>query len=69
MIDFGRFTVYQSLKEMIDEKENLNVIDFNELVDSTTRNICDSQLLDTIHEVVTENTNESETKDWREALK
>jgi hypothetical protein len=39
MIEFGRFTVYQSLKEMIDEGENINNVNFEELTESTKRNI------------------------------
>ena len=69
MIDFGRFTVYQSLKEMIDEGDNLNNIKFDSLVEDTTRNIVDSDLINTINEVISEFEDDSQTKDWREDLK
>ncbi len=69
MIEFGRFTVYQSLKEMIQEGDNITCVNFDEMVENTTRNICDSELLHTINEVIIENTDDSETKDWREELK
>lgn len=69
MIEFGRFTVYQSLKEMILEGDNITCVNFDEMVENTTRNICDSELLHTINEVIIENTDDSETKDWREELK
>ena len=39
MIEFGRFMVYQSLKEMKDECENINSINFEELAETSKRNI------------------------------
>ena len=39
MIEFGRFMVYQSLKEMKDEGENINSINFEELAETSKRNI------------------------------
>ena len=39
MIEFGRFTVYQSLKEMIDEGDDINNVKFEALVENTKRNI------------------------------
>jgi hypothetical protein len=69
MIDFGRFTVYQSLKEMIEEGENINIIKFNSLAEDTTRNISDSELIGIIKEVIFESADDSQTKDWREDLK
>jgi hypothetical protein len=65
MIEFGRFTVYQSLKEMIEEGNNLNIIKFNELTQDTIRNITNKVLLDIIEEVLSE---DSDLKDWREGL-
>ena len=67
MIDFGKFTVYQSLKEMVDEKENLNNIAFDELVDATIRNIDDAILLETIEDI--QSGKYDALKDWKEEFK
>ena len=67
MIDFGKFTVYQSLKEMVDEKENLNNIAFDELVDATIRNIDDAILLETIEDI--QSGKYDTLKDWKEEFK
>ena len=69
MIEFGRFTVYQSLKEMKDEGENINIIKFDSLAEDTTRNILDSELIDTINSVIFESIDDSETQDWRHELR
>ena len=48
MIEFGRFMVYQSLKEMKDEGENINSINFEELAETSKRNI----EIDTLREII-----------------
>ena len=66
MIEFGKFTVYQSLKEMIDQKENLNNIAFDELAEATIRDIDDGVLLETIEAI---QSGKCDTlQDWREGL-
>jgi len=66
MIEFGRFTVYQSLKEMVEEHENLNVIDYNELANTALRNIQNEEILVIIDKILEE---DEEITDWREDLR
>ncbi len=62
MIEFGRFTVYQSLKEMIDEGENINNVNFEELTESTKRNIEIKGLLEIIDEVIKDSNKDMQSK-------
>jgi len=66
MIEFGRFTVYQSLKEMVEEHENLNAIDYNELANTALRNIQNEEILAIIDKILEE---DEEITDWREDLR
>ena len=67
LIDFGKFTVYQSLKEMADDEENLNNIEFDELVEATIRDIEDSMLQDIIKAIMSGKYDK--LKDWRKGLR
>jgi hypothetical protein len=49
MIDFGKFTVFQSLKEMIQEGDDISTFDFNLLAEKMKRNIINPDLLDSIN--------------------
>jgi len=54
MIEFGRFTVYRTLKEMTDDGDDLNKIKFEELAESTLRNIESKHLTDIIGKIIKE---------------
>jgi hypothetical protein len=62
MIEFGRFTVYQSLKEMIDEGENINSVNFEELTEQTKRNIENKCLREIIDEVIRDASKDMQSK-------
>jgi hypothetical protein len=62
MIEFGRFTVYQSLKEMLDDGENVNNVNFSELVEYTKRNIEIKGLLDIVNEIIRESSKDVSAK-------
>lgn len=66
-IDFGRFTVYQSLKEMKIDGDDLNYVDYDKLSEDTMRNISNQELLDIIEKVLGERIKGADmVKDWRE---
>ena len=69
MINFGRFTVYQSLMEMVTEKDDINKINFDGMIAETMRNINDIVLLKLIDDVIKEGIGDVNTKDWREEMK
>jgi hypothetical protein len=62
MIEFGRFTVYQSLKEMGDEGENINCVNFEELAETTKRNIEIGTLRDIIDEIIKDSNKDMQSK-------
>ena len=62
MIEFGRFPVYQSLKEMIDEGENINSVNFEELTEQTKRNIENKCLREIIDEVIRDASKDIQSK-------
>jgi len=67
LIEFGRFTIYQSLKEMITEGDDIRKINFDELISRTLANITDTDLLSVIDQVVNED-DDIAYKDWRDGL-
>ncbi len=69
LVNFGRFTVYQSLKEMITDGDDLNKIDFDSLVAEMLRDITDQELLRVIDDVVDDKSMDIAHKDWREELR
>jgi hypothetical protein len=62
MIEFGRFMVYQSLKEMKDECENLNSINFEELAETSKRNIEIGTLREIIDDIQRDTSKDIQTK-------
>ncbi|MBT4326969.1 MAG: hypothetical protein HOD60_08700 [Candidatus Nitrosopelagicus sp.] len=62
MIEFGRFTVYQSLKEMMDEGENINNVSFEELAEHTKRNIEIKSLREIIDEIIRDSSKDIQSK-------
>lgn len=53
-ISFGKIIILRSLKEMIDEGDNLNIIDFNYLIEKEMRNITDMDVYSSIQEASSE---------------
>ena len=68
LIEFGRFTIYQSLKEMISEGDDINNIDYDEMIKETLANINDTELLSVIDKVL-DMPDDIAVKDWRDGLK
>ena len=62
MIEFGRFTVYQSLKEMIDQGDDINKVNFEELAENTKRNIENKGILDIIDEIIRDSSKDIQSK-------
>jgi transcription elongation GreA/GreB family factor len=67
LIEFGRFTIYQSLKEMISEGDDINNIDYDEMIKETLANINDTELLSVIDKVL-DMPDDIAVKDWRDGL-
>jgi hypothetical protein len=67
LIEFGRFTIYQSLKEMISEGDDINKIDYDEMIKETLANINDTELLSVIDKVL-DMPDDIAVKDWRDGL-
>ena len=62
MIEFGRFTVYQSLKEMIGEGESLNNVNFEEFAEQTKRNIENKGLREIIDDILRDASKDIQSK-------
>jgi hypothetical protein len=62
MIEFGKFIVYQSLKEMIGEGESLNNVNFEEFAEQTKRNIENKGLREIIDEILSDASKDMQSK-------
>jgi hypothetical protein len=62
MIEFGKFIVYQSLKEMVGEGESLNNVNFEEFAEQTKRNIENKGLREIIDEILRDASKDMQSK-------
>jgi Zn-dependent M16 (insulinase) family peptidase len=63
-IEFGKIIIFTSMAEMQHDKDDLNTIQFDYLIDKALRDIVDKDLFEDIIKSV--DLREDEPKDWRE---
>lgn len=72
LIELGKLTIMRSLKEMKIEGDDLNVIDYDSLIDKCMRNIVDKSLLEAIQQANDERDKgdfHGSEFEWRDELK
>lgn len=73
LIELGKLTIMKSLKDMQGEGDDLNLINYDMLIEKVVRNIEDKNLLQAIQEVDKDKVNdfveEGHNFEWRDELK
>ena len=73
LIELGKLTIMKSLKDMQGEGDDLNLINYDMLIEKVMRNIEDKNLLQAIQEVDKDKVNdfveEGHNFEWRDELK